>query len=291
MPPQPHRPAELEWRIFLGSEAVRSGLLTEHQLRGQAWRRISHNVYADARLEYNHALICRAMILRLPKGVDICGPSAAVLHGVEFAAGLGDPVHVTAPPGVRVSTQRGVVVHATDLPDEWLDPESDVPCATAAVTAWQVAAWLAPEKAVGSLDAMLRRGLVTPAELEEQIAGRVGRRGSRRAQQWLRLADGAARSPLESALRVRLVSAKVPPPVLDHAVVLTLVVVRPDMAWPEAKVCVELGAERTALLTAAGWIVVYAPPARVRAEFPAVLREVCRALARRQPELAARWTP
>ncbi|HET6214619.1 MAG TPA: hypothetical protein VFE14_17270 [Micromonosporaceae bacterium] len=44
-------------------------------------------MYADARLDRDHELACRAVALRLPPGVAIAGPSAAYLHGIEFAAG------------------------------------------------------------------------------------------------------------------------------------------------------------------------------------------------------------
>ena len=40
MPPQPHRPAALAWQVFRGSDAIRHGLLTRHQLRGAAWLRL-----------------------------------------------------------------------------------------------------------------------------------------------------------------------------------------------------------------------------------------------------------
>lgn len=110
--------------------------------------------------------------------------------------------------------------------------------------------------------------LVTHADLEEQIAAHIGRRGSRRATTALRMADGAARNPLESAVRARLILANVPPPVLEHPVVFSIAVLQADMAWPEAKVCLGYRAQRTALLTAAGWIVVYASPGGSATIFP-----------------------
>ncbi|MFI9641608.1 hypothetical protein ACIG87_16335 [Micromonospora sp. NPDC051925] len=110
MPPQPHRPEPLAWQVFRGSDAIRRGLLTRHQLRGAAWLRLGHDVYADARLDRDHALICRAAVLRMPAGSVIAGPSAAYLHGVEHAAGFGDEVHVLVPRAARVGSQGATTV-------------------------------------------------------------------------------------------------------------------------------------------------------------------------------------
>lgn len=111
MPPHPHRPPQLAWQVFRGSDVVRRGLLTRHQLRGASWVRLRQDVYADARLDRDHSLACRAALLRLPPGTLLAGPSAAYLHGVEHAAGFRDDVHVLLPATVRADAQPGVRVH------------------------------------------------------------------------------------------------------------------------------------------------------------------------------------
>ncbi|MFC0030785.1 hypothetical protein ACFFMM_14780 [Micromonospora chaiyaphumensis] len=111
MPPHPHRPPELAWQVFRGSDVIRRGLLTRHQLRGASWVRLRQDVYADARLDRDHALACRGALLRLPPGTLLAGPSAAYLHGVEHAAGFRDDVHVLLPATVRADAQPGVRVH------------------------------------------------------------------------------------------------------------------------------------------------------------------------------------
>ncbi|MBL6278618.1 hypothetical protein JMF97_20885 [Micromonospora fiedleri] len=111
MPPSPYRPAALAWQVFRGSEAIRDRLITRHQLRGASWVRLMHDVYADARLDRDHELLCRAASLRLPPGVLMAGPSAAYLHGIEHAATFTDEVHVLAPMQFRLGSQRGIRVH------------------------------------------------------------------------------------------------------------------------------------------------------------------------------------
>ncbi|SCG19728.1 Transcriptional regulator, AbiEi antitoxin, Type IV TA system [Micromonospora echinofusca] len=113
MPPPPHRPGVLAWQVFRGSDAIRQGLVTEHQLRSSAWLRLRHDVYADARLDRDHALACRAAALRLPPEAVVAGPSAAYLHGVEHAASFVDDVHVLVPRAMRLGPQRGLRVHST----------------------------------------------------------------------------------------------------------------------------------------------------------------------------------
>ncbi|WNM42304.1 hypothetical protein RMN56_13650 [Micromonospora halotolerans] len=111
MPPQPLRPPELAWQVFRGSDAVRRELLTRHQLRGASWLRLRQDVYADARLDHDHALACRAALLRLPPGTLLAGPSAAYLHGIAHAAGPRDDVHVLLPATARADAQPGIRVH------------------------------------------------------------------------------------------------------------------------------------------------------------------------------------
>ncbi|MGW4500148.1 hypothetical protein ACWENR_16235 [Micromonospora sp. NPDC004336] len=125
MPPSPHRPSALAWQVFRGSDAVRRGLVTEHQLRSSAWIRLRHDVYADARLDRDHALACRGAVLRLPPEAVVAGPSAAYLHGVVHAATFADDVHVLLPRTIRVGPQRGMRAHT-------LGPAAAHPTAAAA---------------------------------------------------------------------------------------------------------------------------------------------------------------
>ncbi|MFU8854290.1 endonuclease domain-containing protein [Micromonospora sp. SL1-18] len=319
MPPQPHRPDLLAWRVFRGSDVVRRGLLTRHQLRSSAWVRVRHDVYADARLDRDHALACRAATLQLPPDALIAGPSSAYLHGIEHAADFTDDVHVLArrPAGLR--SQHRLRVHSTLLtvpPPEPLQPDqgprepsrplrvadaalifaADTPLRTGpADAAWETAVWLDPIRAVGIVDALLGRGLTTPAALAEIGDRNAERPGGRRARWVFGLADPRAESPAESALRVRLVLAGLPRPLAQHPVLLLSgLVLHPDLAWPEFQVAVEydghwhadpdqLHRDRRRLnqLVTAGWLVLHVASRRFHHEFPAVVREIRAALASR----------
>ncbi|MGS2613104.1 hypothetical protein ACVCAH_01005 [Micromonospora sp. LZ34] len=279
MPPAPHRPNALAWQVFRGSEAVRHGLLTPHQLRSSAWVRLRHDVYADARLDRDHALACRAAALQFPVDAVIAGPSAAYLHGVEHAVGFTDDVHVIVPRAAGLRTQRGLRVHTgvTSLlssaaagaaaPDQrFVGAGVDVagscrrlgtpgakvvirPAVAVSATpprtnptqaAWETAVWLDPVRAVGIVDGLLARGLTTCAAIADIADRNAERPGGRRARWVFGLADPGAQSPPESHLRVRLVLAGLPRPVAQHPVRLPAgLVLHPDLAWPEYRVAAE----------------------------------------------------
>nr|WP_213455375.1 hypothetical protein [Micromonospora sp. NBRC 107566] len=292
MPPQPHRPPDLQGRVFRGAEAIRRGLLTEHQLRSQAWIRLRQDVYADARLDRDHTLVCRAVALRTPPGIVIAGPSAAYLHGIDHAATFTDDVHIIAPTGTRVSAQRGLRIHVTDLPPNDIIPNTDPPRTTIPRTAWDIALWLPPPRAVAVLDTMLRLGHLDHSDLHHILTQHAGRRGSRRASLTFDLADGRSPNPTASQLRTRLTMTGLPRPEIEHPITLAPdLVLLPDLAWPTHRVAIEYSTHRIALLTAAGWLTIHVPPGRTRKDFPNVLREIRQALHRRgwQPEDARAW--
>ncbi|WP_204942374.1 DUF559 domain-containing protein [Micromonospora luteifusca] len=312
MPPHPHRPPALAWQVFRGSDVIRRGLVTRHQLRGSSWVRLRHDVYADARLDRDHELACRAAMLRLPPGAMIAGPSSAYLHGIEHAADFDDDVHVLVPRVGRVDSQRGLRVHlaGADTPTPTPGVVADAQ-PSASITAqpsmrsspplrrtdpssaaWEAAAWLDPLRAVPIVDSLLASGLTTRAALASVRTAYADRPGGRRACWIFDLADPGAQSPPESQLRVRLVLGGLPRPVAQHPIQLAGgLVLHPDLAWPEFRVAVEYDGRwhsdpeqlhrdrrRLNLLVGAGWLVLHVTSRRLQNDFPAVLSEVRAAL-------------
>jgi hypothetical protein len=281
--------------VFIGTDARRKGLLTAAQLRSAAWARLRHDVYADARLERDHELACRAVALGLPRSAAVAGPSAAYLHGVAHAAEQHDDVHVIVPPPARLSSRQNVVIHKTSLCAGDVTALGGLPVTSPARAAWDIAVWSDPLIAVPIIDGLLGQGLVDPVTLVESARQREGTRGSRRAAKAFALADGGARSPQESRLRVRLVVAGLPAPVTAHPILLPAgVTAHPELAWPEFLVAVEYDGQwpadphrihrdrrRLNQLTAAGWIVLRVTAERMRRDFDAFANEVRSALVAR----------
>ena len=275
-----HRPDALAWQVFRGSDVVRRGLLTTYQLRSSAWVRLRHDIYADARLDRDHTLACRAVALQLPAGAAVAGPSAAYLHGVEHAAGFAESVHVLVPGPAGLRSQRGLQVHSMSREAlARLGVKGTPPHTDPARAAWESAVWLEPSRAVGIVDTLLGRGLTTRGALAEVAAANDERPGARRARWVFDLADPAAQSPTESQLRIRLVLAGLPRPVAQHPVpVPGDTVLHAGLAWPEHRVAVEYDGQRLYPLVGAGWLVLHVTSHRLHQDFPAVLHEVRTAL-------------
>jgi hypothetical protein len=278
--------APLDGRVFRGADTVRHGLLTSDQLRTDAWIRLRHDVYADARLKRDHELACRGALARLPASTVFAGPSAAFLHGLTHAATYADDVHVITPLSVRVGSQRSLRVHRLDLaPDEMLTIGAHT-LTSPSRTAWDVARWLAPLDAVPIVDALLNRHLTTVEACADHLARQRGRHGWRRAGTVYALADPGARTPAESRLRLLLIRAGLPRPAAQCPVqVSPAQVVRADLGWERWRVAMEhdghLDRRRHRLLVTAGWTVVRVTGGRLRTDFPGVVHEVGNALAAR----------
>lgn len=261
---RPYRPAELAGRCFRGSEAVRLGLVTAEHLRGPAWRRLFHDVYADADLSVTHLLRCRAAGLILPPGAALTGRSAACVDGLPLG-GRAEPVHVVTPPGTRFNP-RGCRVRRAQLPPTHVrpgEPRITVPQRTA----WEIAGEPDQIEAVAALDVLLHHRYFRAGSMDSWAAAHP----HSRAAKALALADGRAESPQESRARLRLLAAGFPAPTPQHEVwVNGSFVARLDLAWPAAQVAVEYDGEwhadgrqlardraRLNKLVDAGWVVLH----------------------------------
>jgi hypothetical protein len=171
----------LAFRVVRGTDAIREHHLTPKQLRSSAWIRKPVNVYADARLDDDHALACRCAFLTLPAGIVLAGASAAFVHGVLHCANSGSDVHVYGPSGRRLGHRDGIRFHAGALDPADIVPVGEVLCTSAVRTAWDVGRWLPVVDSVPIIDTMLALDLVTAADLAAKARLSFGRRGSRLA--------------------------------------------------------------------------------------------------------------
>ncbi|NJC63487.1 hypothetical protein HC028_03025 [Planosporangium flavigriseum] len=289
MPRPPRRPAPLAGTLFLGRDAVASGLLTPADLRSKAWQQVLRGIYADATITPTHGLRCLAVTrFILPPGGAIAGRSAAYLYGVPLV-GADEPVDVLVPYGVDVRP-AGVRAHHTPVDSSDLRILRDIPVTTPTRTCFDLAQWAAGlVEAVVMIDALASRRVVSVPELETYARERAGQRGWRRLLDAALLADAGAASPPESRLRVRLVRAGLPRP--QTQVVITRggrFVARSDLGWPEYQVAVEydgvwhaesstqIHADRRRLndIVATGWVVLHVTAKRLRDDFDGFVREL-----------------
>jgi very-short-patch-repair endonuclease len=276
--------------VFVGSQAVAEGYLTKQQLRTRSYRRLVQGVYADPSLPADHRLRCEGVALVLPEGAAIGGHSAAAWYGAPFAT-FRDAVTVICPRSIDWKGPRGVRVHRSLIP---VDPYRDgagIPLTPALRTAWDTATLEPIGTAVAALDAMVRAGDVTVAELQRAVREGAGRWGVTRVRRAVDLVDSRAESPPESRLRVALRLAGLEPVPQYEVWSDGAFVGRLDLAFPEVRLAVEYeGAYhfeegqiarddvRYERLRAAGWTVVRVTAADLH-DLDALLARIRRTLA------------
>jgi hypothetical protein len=252
--------------VFLGSEAVAQGRLTEHELR--RWHRA---IYRDVYVPSRHELTLRDRIegawLRSRRRAVIAGIAASALHGAAWAD---DDIAVeviwdcTRPPA-------GVIARDETLGDDEVTRVAGLPVTTVARTAYDLGRHLSRDKAVARLDALMHATPFSVEDVRLLVKRYPGARGSRRLRAALPLVDGGAESPKESWLRLVLIDAGLPAPttqipVLDWYWPIAFV----DMGWEKYKVAVEYdgdqhrtdrkryvkGQRRIRKLEDMGWIII-----------------------------------
>lgn len=269
---------------FLGSQALKRGAVTRHDLRTR-YRAVFRDVYiaTDARL----TAAVKARAAWLSTGAILAGLSAAAVLGTKWLDDAAPAEIVRADRHRPKRLREELVVHSYQLAADEVRTIRGMRVTTAARTAFDIGCALPVAKAVPILDAVFNATGTTPAEVNVLACRYPGGRGIRRLQAALELADGGAESPQETRLRLLLVGAGLPRP--ETQIEFRDLHIRVDMGWREWKVAVEYDGvqhwqdrhqrswdiERIALLEAAGWIVI-----RVSAEMlsrPQVIVERVRA--------------
>ena len=279
---------------FRGSTAVAAGLLTRGVLRGPRFQKLFPDVYAPAHLENDLLLRSRAAgVLIGGRGV-VAGYSAAEM--LRASSGPEDaPAEVLLrTPRCQSYTCAGLRVHRDRIDPDEITRVGGVAVTTPVRTAFDLARW-APTltERVAAVDALAHHRRVDVADVRVLRHRHLGARNGGEVAKVLALADRRAESPMESRARMALVLGGLPPPAVQHPVVVRGRRYYLDLAYPDLKVAVEYdGAdhrtqqrarrdlEREAALVSAGWrilrfdayVVLFAPErivAEVRAELAA----------------------
>jgi hypothetical protein len=237
----------------------------EAELRTGAVQRIWHGIYC--RGEPTDLLRLRGLDFSSGTKVPVCLGTAAAIHGFDTEEPA--DLHVLNPPGRQLRPVDGLVVHRRDgAPLVVVDGRR---VTSPAWTAVEVARSLRRPRALATLDAALRSGKCSRAELWRAAIEQAGRRGIVAVRELLPLADGRAESPMESEARLAMIDGGLPIPELQYEVVDGNGQLRRlDFAWPDQRVAVEYdgmdwhsGADamrrdrdRHAALLDVGWVVI-----------------------------------
>ena len=254
--------------VFVGSEALKDGLLTRGQLRGPAVRRVLHGVYRLASTPDSHELRCLAACLLLPASAVLTGVSAATVLGVPLAS-VADDVRIVTPEGLTVPRRRGI--HVTEATRRFtvVSRPDGLRLADRERVAFDAACRQPLPQAVARLDAMARAGVIDVESFARWLDADHGN-GVRVVREAARLVDPRSESQPESVMRVVLVTAGLP--VVPQYVVLHhgRFVARLDLGLPEWRLGIDydgawhalreqLERDRARLnrLHEAGWTVVH----------------------------------
>lgn len=220
--------------VFTRSEALAAGL-TDKVLRGPRVQRVMRGTYVRAGVALD-VRVCALAALRLaPPGSVAARATAAVLLGgvVPYDPG----VHLRMPSGQRRRPAVHARVRSAPLAHARV---GGVPVTTAEDTFLDLAGELGLVDLVVLGDSLVRRGRTTPETLVTAAAGLRGRHapGARRAAALVR---AGVDSPMESRLRMLLVLAGLPEPVVNHVEYdeWGRWVRRYDLSWPGLRLAVE----------------------------------------------------
>ena len=164
----------------------------------------------DAELPDSLVTSVRAAALVVGGDLVACHSTAARLHGFGVLPTQG--LHFLGPAPVANRRRPGIQVHPSTLGTDDAVLVGGVWCTPAARTACDVVRLTPPIDGLATLDAALRSGSCTPAELSTAVMAQAGLREVTRLRALVPLADGRAESPMESRMRWRFVDGGLPVP-------------------------------------------------------------------------------
>ncbi|WP_099020704.1 endonuclease domain-containing protein [Mycolicibacterium palauense] len=227
--------------LIVGSQALATGALTEHQLR-VGYRRLHRDVYVPKGTAVTRVDHIDGAWMRSGRRGVVAGLAAAALHGSHW---IDDRIDVeliwnnTRPPA-------GIIARDERIGADEITRRSCISVTTAARTAFDLGRHLPRGEALARLDALVRATAFRPDEVTMLMERYRGARGLRRLREVLPLVDRGAESPQETRLRLLFIDAGLPRPrtqvpALDGRgrVVRTL-----DMGWEEYRVAAEYDGEQ-----------------------------------------------
>lgn len=236
--------------VFVGSEALSSGLLTRGQLRWN-YRPIYPDVYVSRASRPSLAQRTVAAWLWSRRRGVVAGLAASALHGaqvsesadVELIWRSGRP-----PPGIVVRRQR---VEADEIADI-----AGLPVTTPARTALDLARHAQRDEAVAGLDALAYATGLTLSSVQPLVDRYRGCRGVGGAITALHLMDGGSSSATATRIRLKLVGAGFPAPRTQIPVSDGQALTHVALGYEAPRVGVVVGDRAPEILTRMGWTMI-----------------------------------
>lgn len=221
-------------RPFRRSTGLRAGL-SDRMLAGPAYRRLFRDVYISSAVVVTHLIRAEAALLVSPPGSYLSHHSAAMVWGGVVPST--PDVHVATP---GTPTRRAGIMAHRARPGMPTTSLRELALTTPVAAYLDLAGWLTLVDLVVLGDSLVRAGRCTPGQLIEASASYRGR-GARLARRAAGLVRDGVDSPMESRLRMLLVLAGLPEPVVNHQVwdEAGRLVMRFDLSYPGLRLVIE----------------------------------------------------
>ncbi|MGH8824894.1 MAG: DUF559 domain-containing protein [Jiangellaceae bacterium] len=224
MPIPALEPAELRLTPFLGRAAVDAGLLTTRQLQSKPWVRLLRSVYVHRDLPLTDVMRARALLLVVPGRSVVAGLTAAWLHGAwQPLPGRSVPLQYARPraassgrPAGTHLSRRVLHVDGTGLSD--LIEVGGIVTTSPLRTCFDLMRGRNLVEAVVVADAFAHAGVVDLPWLSAYVGMHRRWPGVRRSALAVDLSSAHSRSPGESRLRMVVVLAGFPVPLVNPPV-------------------------------------------------------------------------
>ncbi|MGO4300134.1 DUF559 domain-containing protein [Leifsonia sp. RAF41] len=188
---------------------------------------------------------CRAFLPAMSSRMVFSHVTAAQLHGLPLPRDVlrNDDLHVSARAPTRAPRHRGVRGHQAHLGDGDVVFVHGLPVVTPVESWCQLASTLDEGALVVYGDALVRRKspLATVNELAAAVNAGPGRPGVPRLRRALAQVRSRTDSPLETILRLAIIRAGLPEPLVNYQILTGEgeVVAHGDLVYPQARVVIE----------------------------------------------------
>ncbi|WP_344809825.1 DUF559 domain-containing protein [Microlunatus ginsengisoli] len=224
-------------RPFRRRDGLAAGI-TPDELTGPRFQRLFHGLYVSAEVPADTWQRARAALAVCPSGSYVSHETAAILRGGCVPGGR--EVHVSVPDGGYRPQRRGIVAHRAPAGVEPVRHRR-LPMSTATRSFLEVASGCRDLVELVVLgDSLVRAGATTPDALVVAAARHRGP-GARIARAAARCVRLGVDSPTESRLRMLIVLARLPEPVVNHVLrdAAGEWIYRLDLSYPALRLIIE----------------------------------------------------
>jgi Protein of unknown function (DUF559) len=231
-------PMELRGGPFTVARARDVGLKWDN-LQTRRWQRTARGQYAWTGLPDDIELKLRAAEHRLPPESAFSGRTAAWILGLDMTPC--EPIEATIARDVSVRARGGIRLRRASLPEDDVATECGFRVTNGLRTARDLGSRRDLTESVVAIDMAVHAGLVDLATLSSWVSRNSGAKGVKRLRRAVELANPLAESPMESRLRLELVTAGLPDPCVQaelrdaHGDFIG----RVDMYYPDARLAIE----------------------------------------------------